>query len=158
VTQEELNRFNAGLIETDAYKKHKQEIEQLKKNDVAVMGKLGVLEKGQEEIEEEMREGFAKGKATMGEHSRQISALDVKVENMTKETKELITNSIQLVLKKIDEKEMSELKDEIRTLKKKEEKDEAKDEARKWDLIKIVTSAIIGVVITFLGIRILGGQ
>ena len=81
-------------------------------------------------------------------------ALNSKVDEMGKGLKDEIKELGSNIIKKIDEKEMGELKTEIRTLKKREEKDEAKQ----WDLVKIITAAIIGGIVSFLAIHLLGGK
>ncbi len=50
LTPEQIAALDMQIVQTESYKEHKAEIEQLKANDVAVMDKLGSLEKGQEEI------------------------------------------------------------------------------------------------------------
>jgi len=127
----------------------KEQIEDLESK----ITQLPTIKKHDENITEiiDDLEGLKEGQTNM---KADIRALDTKVDDMAKSLKDDIKELGHNIAKKIDDREMSELRTEIRTLKKKEEKDEAK----KWDLVKIVASAIVGVIITFLGIRILGGQ
>ncbi len=137
MTQEELNRFDAGLRETEAYKEHKAEIEQLKANDEAVMDKLGSLEKGQgllEKGQEDIEERLDKGGERMDGIEKMIRDGDKRRDEQHAD-----------VINKIDAKEMGELKAEIR---KRNEKDE-KDEAKKWDLAKIFLASAVTAVIAY---------
>ncbi len=144
---EQIADLESKIAQLPIIQKHDEDIIEIKDD-------LEGLKEGQTELKEEMREGFDKGKATMGKHSEQIKALDSKVDDMAKDFREGLRELGSNIVKKIEEKEIGELKTEIRTLKKKEETDEAKQ----WDLVKIVTAAIIGGIVSFLAINILGGK
>jgi len=129
LTKEQIEDLEGKISQLPTIKKHDDDITE-------IIGDLEGLKEGQTNMKADIR------------------ALDTKVDDMAKSLKDDIKELGYNIAKKIDDKEMGELKTEIRTLKKKEEKDEAK----KWDLVKIVSAAIVGVVVTFLGIKILGGQ
>jgi len=129
LTKEQIEDLEGKISQLPTIKKHDDDITE-------IIGDLEGLKEGQTNMKADIR------------------ALDTKVDDMAKSLKDDIKELGYNIAKKIDDKEMGELKTEIRTLKKKEEQDEAK----KWDLVKIVSAAIVGVVVTFLGIKILGGQ
>lgn len=143
ISPEQVKVLDAHIPHTESYKKQQADIKKLEENDAEIIGELDILMKGQANLRREM-----------SEHSAKIGALDTKVDDMAKSLKDDIKELGQNIVKKIEDREMSELRTEIRTLKKKEEKDEAKQ----WDLVKIVSAAIVGVIVTFLGIKLLGGQ
>ncbi len=138
LTPEQIADLESKIAQLPIIQKHDEDIIEIKDD-------LEGLKEGQAELKEEMREGFGKGKATMGKHSEQIEALDTKVDEMAKGLKEEIKELGGNIIKKIDEKEMGELKAEIRTLKKKDEKDEAK----KWDLAKIFLASAVTAVVAY---------
>ncbi len=118
------------IVQTESYKEHKAEIEQLKANDAAVMDKLGLLEKGQEEIEERLDKG-----------GERMDGIEKMIRDGDKRRDEQHAD----VINKIDAKEMGELKAEIR---KRNEKDET-DEVKKWDLVKIFLASAVTAVVAY---------
>ncbi len=131
LTPEQIAALDMQIVQTESYKEHKAEIDQLKANDVAVMEKLGSLEKGQEEIEERLDDGKIR-----------MDGIEQMIRDGDKRRDEQHSD----VINKIDAKEMGELKAEIR---KRNEKDE-KDEAKKWDLAKIFLASAVTAVIAYI--------
>ncbi len=130
LTPEQIAALDMQIVQTESYKEHKAEIEQLKANDAAVMDKLGLLEKGQEEIEERLDKG-----------GERMDGIEKMIRDGDKRRDEQHAD----VINKIDAKEMGELKAEIR---KRNEKDE-KDEAKKWDLAKIFLASAVTAVVAY---------
>ncbi len=137
LTPEQIAALDMQIVQTESYKEHKAEIEQLKKNDAAVMDKLGLLEKGQEEIEERLDKG-----------GERMDGIEKMIRDGDKRRDEQHTD----VINKIDAKEMGELKAEIRQRHEKEEKDEAK----KWDLAKIFLASIVAAIVTYIALLLKG--
>ncbi len=137
LTPEQIAALDMQIVQTESYKEHKVEIEQLKANDEAVMDKLGSLEKGQgllEKGQEDIEERLDKGGERMDGIEKMIRDGDKRRDEQHAD-----------VINKIDAKEMGELKAEIR---KRNEKDE-KDEAKKWDLAKIFLASAITAVVAY---------
>ena len=114
---------------------NREQIEDLEQK----ISQLPTIKKHDDDIKEIIvdLEGLKEGQRT----------LNIKVDEMGKGLIEVIKELGISIAKKIDEKEIGELKTEIRTLKKRDEKDEAK----KWDLAKIflasATTAIIAYIV-----------
>jgi len=119
LTKEQIEDLEGKISQLPTIKKHDDDITE-------IIGDLEGLKEGQTNMKADIR------------------ALDTKVDDMAKSLKDDIKELGYNIAKKIDDKEMGELRYEIRTLKKKEEKEEAKEEARKWDLTR-------GAVIVFFG-------
>ena len=143
ISTEQVKALDAHIPQTESYKKQQADIEKLKENDAEIIKELDNLNHGQEKLEEKVDAGFEKGRVRMDGIERMIIDSDKKRDEQHTEIKQ-----------QIQSKEMGELKAEIR---KRNEKDE-KDEAKQWDLVKIVSAAVVGVIVTFLGIKLLGGQ
>ena len=135
INPEQVQLLDRTLPHTNNWKLHQEQIKHLEQNDNKIFEHV-------ESLEKKVDVGFERGKATMSEHSRKIESLDRKVENMTKEMKDLIKSSNKEVLDKIADRQMSDLQEEIRTLKKREEKEEIK----KWERNKIALTSFLSIV------------
>jgi len=135
MTQEQLDSLSDGFKRTEVY-------EEITAKQQDLSRELSVLEK-------KVDSGFEKSRVAMVEQSKDIEAINTKVDGM----KTLIETSIQQVLKKLDEREIANLTQEIRTLKKKEDR----EDARKWDTAKILLGTTAGVVGTYLSAKYIKG-
>ena len=134
LTKEQIEDLEGKISQLPTIKKHDDDIKEIVKD-------LEGLRHGQAALQE-----------AQSENLKQTKALDAKVDGMAKDFIEGLRELGAGIIRKIDEKEMGELKTEIRTLKKKEEKDEAKQ----WDLVKIVSAALIGGLVSFVGFFLMG--
>ena len=140
ITPEQVQNLDEVLRETTGYK-------ELKESESKIFEDL-------ERLNNKVDDGFEKGEAKMDKHSEKIRALDVKVDKMASDLKGEIKELGIDIIRKLNDKEMGELKAEVR--KKNEEESEA--QARKWDLTKIFLASIVGAVITYIVVLLGGGQ
>ena len=106
ISPEQVKVLDAHIPHTESYKKQQADIEKLKANDAEIIKELDNLNHGQEKLEEKVDAGFEKGRVRMDGIERMIIDSDKKRDEQHGE-----------VIKKIDNKEMKELRDELRTRK-----------------------------------------
>jgi len=121
-------------------------IKKLKENDNRIIEKLEMaekrqdeLKKGQEELENDVKAGFAKGKETMNSHSEKISILDRKVDTVEANIKEFIRLQNREVIDEVRSDKLKRLED---MLQKKD--DELK---KKREFMEKIKSGIILIVL-----------
>jgi len=114
-------------------------IKKLKENDNRIIEKLEIAEQRQDELDRDMKEGFARGKETMKGHSEKISALDIKVDKMEASIKEFIRLQNREVIDEVRSDKMKRLED---MLQKKD--DELKDRKEFMGKIKSGFLLLIG--------------
>jgi len=114
-------------------------IKKLKENDNRIIRDLEGLKKGQEELENDVKAGFAKGKETMNSHSEKISILDRKVDTVEANIKEFIRLQNREVIDEVRSDKLKRLED---MLQKKD--DELK---KKREFMEKIKSGIILIVL-----------
>jgi len=114
-------------------------IKKLKENDNRIIKDLEGLKKGQEELEDDMKDGFAKNKETMNSHSEKISILDRKVDTVEANIKEFIRTQNREVIDEVRSDKLKRLED---MLQKKD--DELK---KKREFMEKIKSGIILIVV-----------
>ena len=119
--------IDKGFRETEVY----SEIKEVEKE---IIQDLEGLKAGQSDLDEKMDAGFEKGRVRMNTIENKMDNQDKKRDDQHLE-----------MMRKIDAKEMSELKAEIR---KRNESDE-KTESRKWDATKIFLSVVATALVTY---------
>ena len=145
LTDEEKIALDKKISQLKTIQTHHEDIRLLKKSDTEIISDLEGLKQGQEKLKIFVESEFENGRNKMKEHSLQIKVLDTKVERMGEKFEMSLSRFASDIISKIEAKEMAEVKAELR----KKNDEEAKQEAKKWDLTKIIVAAVAGSFITY---------
>jgi hypothetical protein len=154
LTDEEKIALDKKICQLKTIKMHHEEIKRLKEKDEEITSDLEDLKEGQEKLRTFVENGFRNGSDKMREHTKQIQALDNKVDRMIEKFEFSLSKVASDIISEVKAKEMAELRAELR---KKNEKEEKK-ESHKWDLTKILIAVAAGSITTYIVSFTSGGK